>query len=97
MSGNRDKLKINVSFPKYDKYIYDYIKSQPNPSAFIRKLVEAHMNGTMVNYMKLNQENKKIESDSKDDFKNSNDLTSSNDKDGEFLSGKYKIKFIKVE
>ena len=43
------KLKINVSFPQYDQYIYDFIKSQPNPSAFIRKLVEAYMNGTLGN------------------------------------------------
>lgn len=41
-----EKLKINVSFPQYDRHIYDFIKSQPNPSAFIRKLVEAYMNGT---------------------------------------------------
>lgn len=46
-----EKLKINVSFPQYDKHIYDFIKSQPNPSAFVRKLVEAYMNGTMGNMM----------------------------------------------
>lgn len=43
----KNKLKMNLSFPKYEKDIYDFIKSQPNPSAFIRKLVEAYMNGTI--------------------------------------------------
>ena len=97
MSENRDKLKINVSFPRYDKYIYDYIKSQPNPSAFIRTLVEAYMRGNFDNHMNLNYENKNIESNNKDALKNSNDLISSKDIDREFLSWKYEIKFIKVE
>ena len=42
------KLTMNLSFPQYDKHIYDFVKSQPNPSAFIRKLVEAYMNGNMT-------------------------------------------------
>lgn len=49
------KLKINVSFPKYDKHIYDFIKEQENPSAFVRKLVEAYMNGVLGNMMMQNQ------------------------------------------
>lgn len=49
------KLKINVSFPKYDKHIYDFIKEQENPSAFVRKLVEAYMNGVVGNLMLQNQ------------------------------------------
>lgn len=44
-----EKLKINISFPQYDKHIYDFIKEQKNPSAFVRKLVEAYMNGTLGN------------------------------------------------
>ena len=43
-----DKLKMNLSFPQYEKHIYDFVKSQPNPSAFIRKLIENYMNGNMI-------------------------------------------------
>lgn len=44
MREKDSKLSINMSFPQYDKHIYDYIKAKPNPSAFIRKLVEAYIN-----------------------------------------------------
>lgn len=60
------KYRINVSFPQYDKHIYDYIKSQDNPSAFIRKLVESQMNSTLGNAF-FNNTRKMVEEDSEED------------------------------
>lgn len=34
---------FNVSFPKYDAHILEYIKEQKNPSAFVRQAVEFFM------------------------------------------------------
>lgn len=39
------KRGFNVSFPKSELYILDYINAQPNPSAFVRRAVEFFMTG----------------------------------------------------
>ena len=80
------KLKINISFPQYDKHIYDYIKAQPNPSAFVRKLVEAHMNGTLGNVFlsnsnvaiptidKINQTQEEVSVDEEETIEKNNEV-----------------------
>lgn len=44
MSATEEKrLRMTITFPEYEKELYEYIKSQKNSSALIRKLILAHM------------------------------------------------------
>lgn len=41
------QLRINISFPKYEKHIYDYLDQHDNASALVRQLVGAYMSGNL--------------------------------------------------
>lgn len=41
------QLRINISFPKYEKHIYDFLDQHDNASALVRQLVGAYMSGNL--------------------------------------------------
>lgn len=42
MSDNK-RLRMTITFPEYEKEVFEYIKNQKNSSALIRKLIITHM------------------------------------------------------